>query len=94
MNVVVFCRGVKFFTSLQVTKSTSYEKRKIFIDLAKNYNINFYDSKTLQNAVNLINEKHDINSVALLSPACASLDQFKNYKQRGEIFKEFIENLS
>ena len=30
------------------------------------------------------------NEIALLSPACASLDQFKNYKKRGKEFKNLI----
>lgn len=31
--------------------------------------------------------------VILLSPACSSFDQFKNFEVRGEIFKELVEQL-
>nr|WP_236619707.1 hypothetical protein [Lebetimonas sp. JS085] len=68
------------------------EKRDLFINLAKKHQIPFNDTKTLQNAVNLIDKKHNEDSLALLSPACASFDQFKSYKDRGNIFKKIIMN--
>ena len=29
----------------------------------------------------------------LLSPACASFDMFKDYEERGRVFKEIVNNL-
>ena len=36
----------------------------------------------------------NLDEVALLSPACASLDQFNSYAQRGDKFKECIARLN
>ncbi len=33
------------------------------------------------------------NSVILLSPACSSFDQWKNFEERGDSFKEFVQNI-
>ncbi len=58
--------------------------------LAQKYNIPAHAAKTLPNAVSMIKKLHTPHSVALLSPACASLDQFSNYKERGEVFKREV----
>ena len=59
-------------------------------DLSNKYNIECNIEKTVDNAVTAINRVLDLNSVALLSPAAASLDQFSSYAERGNIFKELI----
>ncbi len=50
--------------------------------------------ETLKRAVQKIDAGHDQKSVAMLSPAAASLDQFASYAERGEKFLEFVDNLS
>lgn len=61
--------------------------------LANEYNIIYNSCEILEKSVEIIDEKHNEKSVAILSPAAASLDQFSSYKQRGEKFKEFVHNL-
>lgn len=46
---------------------------------------------TLNVAVSEIAKLHDADSIALLSPAAASLDQFTSYAQRGNLFKELAQ---
>ena len=50
--------------------------------------------EVLKDAVIMIDGYHDTASVALLSPAAASLDQFPSYAKRGEDFMRFVKDLS
>jgi len=47
-------------------------------------------AETLENAVRKANAVAQPGDVVLLAPACASFDQFKNYEQRGQMFKEIV----
>ncbi len=49
--------------------------------------------ETLEDAVQLSLKKASPGDTVLLSPACSSFDMFKNYEERGNIFKTLVNNL-
>jgi UDP-N-acetylmuramoylalanine--D-glutamate ligase len=51
-------------------------------------------AKTMEEAVSLARQKAKGGEVVLLSPACSSFDMFKDYKERGRVFKEEVLKLS
>jgi UDP-N-acetylmuramoylalanine--D-glutamate ligase len=50
-------------------------------------------AKTMEEAVFLAHQKAKGGEVVLLSPACSSFDMFKDYKERGKVFKEAVKKL-
>ena len=54
---------------------------------------NLHMCKDLKEAVLLAAEIAEPGDAVLLSPACASWGQFKNYEQRGDLFKEYVREL-
>jgi UDP-N-acetylmuramoylalanine--D-glutamate ligase len=63
-------------------------------ELSKRYKIDYVQSHSLENAVKTIDIERNQNDVALLSPAAASFDQFKSYKDRGDKYFQFIKNIT
>ncbi len=51
-------------------------------------------AQALVKATQLIKEKELANNLILLSPACASLDMYKNYQERGEEFSKLARALA
>jgi len=47
----------------------------------------------LQEAVEVAYQEAVPGDVVLLSPGCASFDEFANYKERGNFFRKVVENL-
>ena len=79
--------------SLTLTLYTIGENNDKLLALAKTHHINSVESKTIEVAIEKIDKVHTTKSIALLSPAAASFDQFKSYKHRGDTFKELIKDL-
>ncbi|MBE0491300.1 MAG: UDP-N-acetylmuramoyl-L-alanine--D-glutamate ligase [Sulfurospirillum sp.] len=59
------------------------------VDLAQKISKEVHACFELSQAVTLMKTMHTRNTIALLSPAAASLDQFSSYKERGDSFKAF-----
>ena len=56
-------------------------------------NVEVVHAETLEHALHKANAAAEPGDVVLLAPACASFDQFKNYEQRGQVFKEIVRGL-
>ncbi len=75
-DVVVYCIG---------------ESGKTIYDILTKQQTKTFLTKTVQNSINMIDKNYkEKNSIAILSPACASFDQFESYKHRGDLFKKLV----
>jgi UDP-N-acetylmuramoylalanine--D-glutamate ligase len=57
---------------------------------SKGGDVEVVHAETLENAIRKANSVAQPGDVVLLAPACASFDQFRNYEQRGRLFKEIV----
>ncbi|HEF2146582.1 TPA: UDP-N-acetylmuramoyl-L-alanine--D-glutamate ligase [Campylobacter coli] len=92
-------KGVDLSTLFDFIKDFNIELYAIgvstqkMLDYALKANLKAHKCEFLENAVQEISKTLKNNEVALLSPACASLDQFSSYAQRGEKFKEYVSKI-
>lgn len=73
-------------------------KNKIYNAVSKEMekqgkNLNIYVAKTLQETVLIADEVSVHGDIILFSPASASFDMFKNFAERGDIFKKLVNEL-
>jgi UDP-N-acetylmuramoylalanine--D-glutamate ligase len=50
-------------------------------------------AETMERAVAFAKANAGAGDLVLLAPACASFDQYKNYEERGRVFKELVQAL-
>jgi len=84
----------EFFKNLDIHLFAIGKNCETILELSKRYNIHVTRCDFLSIAVANMDKVHDEKSIAILSPAAASLDQFTSYKQRGEEFKKLVYSLS
>lgn len=63
------------------------------LDFCNKNNITCYKKDNLEESIKKTYELSVDNSVILLSPACASWDQYAKFEDRGDEFKKVVENL-
>ncbi|NOR55431.1 MAG: UDP-N-acetylmuramoyl-L-alanine--D-glutamate ligase [Sulfurovum sp.] len=78
---------------LNLTLYTIGANNNKLLQLAALYQVECFEAKELMPAMMEIDKRLDKESVALLSPAAASFDQFKSYKHRGDTFMDLVKKI-
>jgi len=81
----IIAKNVKKIISFGEESETIYSRYSQTVDCEK--------VETLYDAVRLAHSIANSGDVVLFTPACKSFDQFLNYEQRGEVFKQAVYGL-
>ena len=63
-------------------------------DFCKDLNIECYKFDTLKDSMKKVSDVMESGDVVLLSPACASWDQYKDFEIRGKEFKDLVKEIT
>ncbi len=81
----------KFAVTVLVIGKNYFEFKSLFANLKKSIDVVY--CVLLERAIVIARRLSKAGDTVLLSPACASRDQFRNYKHRGQSFEKLIEAL-
>lgn len=88
VNYLELCKTIVDYNVYAILQgNTRHEVAKILDELKYSRYIKL---ENLLEAVNFAKSSAKNGEVVLLSPACASFDQFDNFEHRGEVFKEYV----
>lgn len=87
-------QGIEAFKDHIVFAYLIGQASDMFAKYLSSHGIPFQKCNILETAVQQAFSKAQANHTILLSPACASFDQFKDFEQRGERFKELVQKLA
>lgn len=94
-NVILICggkdRGIDFSELTLEAKKIKFmicigESKFILEKFAKNNKISYHLANKVEDAIKIAFRIAKKNDTVLLSPSCASWDQYKNYEERGNEF--------
>jgi UDP-N-acetylmuramoylalanine--D-glutamate ligase len=56
-------------------------------------NVDVLEAIDIAESLALANEKAKKGDIVILSPGCSSFDQFKDFEERGDVFKSLVKSL-
>lgn len=88
--------GIEHIKCLVLIGKTKEKIKNAFVKTMneRKIDLDIVEATTLEDAVLKAFEKADKGDIITLSPACASFDMFKNFEERGRIFKEIVNKIS
>ena len=82
------------FLKKNIKKIVSYGEARNKISIALRDAVELNEVFSLRDAVEECRKSAVSGDIVLLSPGCASFDQFNNYEHRGNEFKKMVKNVA